>query len=358
MNLETTLAGLHLKNPLMPASGPLTGDAEKMQAIADMGVGAMVTKTISSGPAEIARPCIVGVQQTVFNTELWSEFGPDVWVNDFLPNTTLLGIPVIVSCGYSAADMALLIPQLDAFADAFEISTHYVGTNLDDIAKTVRTIRHYTQKPVFMKLSPHAPDPERFATMVLENGGTGIVAINSLGPCMTIDAARRNVRISTKGYSWASGPAIKPLALAMVHRIRTAHPEMPIIGVGGVRSAEDVIEFLLAGANAVQMLSSALLFGKDLYQQILTNLPAAMQKFGFNSIADIRKTVLASKPDKGNTDFPIIDAAKCTKCGLCERVCPWFSMKCGLTVVANTETCFSCGLCESRCPVGAISGVL
>jgi len=362
MDLTTNLGSLTLANPLLPASGPLTGDADKLLWMAAQGVGALVTKTVSAEAAVVPRPCIAGGKDWLRNAELWSEFGPDRWVNEFLPAVRAgTKTPLIVSLGYTEAELRALVPRLDPWADAFEVSTHYVGSDLGALARTVDAIRSMTAKPLFLKVSPHVPDPVAFARTAVDHGATGIAAINSLGPTLAIDLGRRSIAWgNTQGEFWTSGPAIKPLALALVRRIKQAVPDCVVLGTGGVQSAEDVLEFLLAGADAVQMLSAALLKGKDLYAKILAALPSTLEKYGFVSVADARASGLTPWEPRWTPRVPVVDKATCTRCGLCEKLCPYFAMKAPKNVAAKADpqTCFGCGLCESRCPVGAISGVL
>lgn len=360
MDLSTKIAGINLKNPLMPASGPLVGDFEKIMAIASFGVGAVVTKTISTLAANVPRPCIYGDKNRIMNAELWSEFPPEKWIDDILPNLKgQLNVPIIISVGYTVEDMKLLIPKLDRYADAFEISTHYVGKDVKAIGKIVKTIRKNTHKPIFMKISPHIPDPVAFAKVAKENGANGIVAINSLGPTMVVDISKREVLVGNKdGQVWSSGPVVKPTALAIVNTIREAVEDFTIIGTGGIATADDIIEFLLAGADAVQMISSAMIWGKDLYEKLIKELPQALERYGFASIDDVIKTRLKKGSEKYDIRYPIVDINKCTGCSLCEKICPYFAMEVNNTAKTNKEKCFGCGLCESRCPVKAISGIL
>lgn len=360
MDLSTNINGLNLKNPLMPASGPLVGSYEKMMAIQKFGVGCMVAKTISIKGAEVPRPCIIANQDSLMNAELWSEYSLEHWLQYILPDLKRdLKIPLILSVGYTKEDMEVLIPALDEYADAFEVSTHYVGKDLNVIGGTVKTITDLTNKPVFMKISPHIPDPVAFAQVVRENGAKGIVAINSLGPTMKIDIGRRKVLVGNEqGEVWTSGPAIKPVALAIINKIKSAMPDFTVIGTGGVASAEDVLEFLLAGADAVQMLSAAMLKGKDLYERIVKDLPGALEKYNFSSVQEVIDTPLLKGKVKFNPDHPVIDNRKCKKCGICERVCPYFALSMDETVEVDRDKCFGCGLCQSRCPSKAISGIL
>jgi len=345
MDLRTNIAGIELENPLMPASGPLVGSYEKMMAIAEF---------------EVPRPCIIANSNSIMNAELWSEYPMKYWINIILPDLRKdLKIPLILSVGYSKEDMEVLIPALEGYCDAFEVSTHYVGKDLSQIGETVRTITALTNKPVFMKISPHIPDVVAFAKVVQENGAKGIVAINSLGPTLKLDAAKRRVLMGNEsGEVWTSGPAIKPVALAIVNKIKTAMPNFTVIGAGGIESATDIVEFLLAGADAVQMLSAAMLRGKDLYQKILKDLPVVLTSLNFKSVKEVVETPLQKGNVKYQPSHPVIDHGKCNLCGICERICPYFALEITNRVVVNIQECFGCGLCESKCPAKAMSGVL
>lgn len=359
MDLSTKFDGLVLKNPLMPAAGPLVGDDTKMLWLnKEAGLGAIVAKTISVADAHIPHPCIVGDNNAIYNCELWTEYSKDKWINEFLPRYVKEKgkTPLILSVGYTKEDMEILIPQLDKFADAFEVSCHYVGSDQNKLAEVVRTIRSLTTKPFYMKISPHIPDPEGFAHIIKINGANGVVAINSLGPSMVIDVENRKMLANNdKGFVWMSGPVIKPLALATVYTIKQAEPSLTVIGVGGVSSAKDVIEFLLAGASAVGMLSSPMLRGKDLYKKVISDLPSELKKYGFSSIEEVINTSLR-KETHYEAELPLLIKEKCIHCGLCERNCPYFAIKMdeNKLPVFDSTLCFRCGLCASRCAKKAI----
>jgi dihydroorotate dehydrogenase (fumarate) len=355
MNLTTQFDGLTLANPLMPASGPLVGDYEKLHFMCLQGCGAVVTKTISTKLPVIPKPCIYGDKDFVMNSELWSELPYQTWVEDILPKYSLnKDRPLIISVGYSESDMETLIPLLDPYADAFEVSTHYVGTNLSVIEGIVKTIRKHTLKPIYMKISPHIPSPELFAKTIKNAGANGIVAINSLGPTMKIDIQDRKIVYGNDaGFVWTSGPIIKPVALATVYKIKQAEPTLTIIGTGGIKSADDVIEFLLAGASAVQMLSAALLKGKDLYSKIILDLPKALSKYGFNSVSEVLNTVLDRSVDYTGV-VPTLIPEKCIACQLCKDICPYFAIEYPQIITIDPVKCFRCGLCVAKCPTKAL----
>ncbi len=357
MDLSVNLLDLYFENPLGPAAGPIVEGLENMQFFNNNTCGFNVAKTISVKGAIVPKPCIAGTSNAIYNCELWSELHSDVWIKEILPIIHKeKKKPLIISSGYQEEDFRYLIPKLDPYADMFEISTHYVKENLSGI---VKSIRENTDKPIFMKLSPHVDDYLGFVKTVLDAGATGIVAINSLGPGTAIDLKNRSVLLAEE--IWMSGPAIKPIALHRVYKIRKAFPDIPIIGVGGIGKATDILEFILAGADLVQMLSSALIKGRTLYDKIIKDLPKALEEYGFSSIEEIRKlrkeTIL--KPvDKIENNPPSFNE-NCTLCMICVRICPAEALeKDNDKIVVDKERCIRCGLCQSRCPVDAIYGVL
>lgn len=363
MDIRTKLAHITLENPLLPASGPLTGTDRRMLDLAAQGVGALVTKTIAPEAAQVGRACIVGEGDIIANSEAWSEYPASTWTGEFLPRVREgTRVPVMASIGYSADDMKTLIPALEPFAAFYEVIPRYVGKDLAAVGEIVREARRHTEKPLFVKINANMPEPVEFAGVVAEAGAQGVVAITSLGPSMMMDLENRRPRIGIPGgFVWTSGPPLKPLALATVAQIRRAHPDITVIGCGGVVSAADVLEFLLAGADAVQMLSGAMLRGRQLYRKILADLPGALEKYGFSSVQEVRDTGLGEPRIRDAASPPKIDHATCTRCGRCVDNCPymalgWQGRRDQVTV--DAAECFGCGLCESRCPVRAIRGVL
>jgi len=356
MSLKVRLYDVVFDNPLLPASGPIVGSIHNLLHFNLSKVGGIVTKTISVEGAVVSKPCIAGKDNTIYNTELWSEYPIDKWSEQILPELKKeIRKPLIVSVGYTASDMERVVPKVNEFADFFEVSTHY---GMDELGPLVEKICTLTDKPVFVKLSPHIQDYIAFVEKAIEYGAKGIVATNSLGPGMIVDLKSRSVTIGVDGgKSWISGPSIKPIALHRVANIRKAFPNLPIIACGGVEKAEDVLEFVLAGADLVQMLSSSLIKGRDLFDKIVSDLPVVMARYGIASIEELRNTDLDTKP-LGRGGYPVVDDNSCTKCRLCVRICPEMALSLDSNIQLDSERCICCGLCQSRCPVGAISGVL
>lgn len=363
MNLAVNLAGIHLSNPLMPGSGPLTGDGERIVALAGLGLGAVVTKTIAPEAAQVVRPCIARKGNVIMNCEAWSEFPAERWIQTYLPYTAEhTDRPVIASVGYCPEDYARIIPRIDHMVAGYECVARFHNNSGDysEVGACVRAFRGLTDKPIWVKMSGNKPDPVGFGRVCLDNGATGVVAITSLGPCLAVDIQNRRPLIGlSSGYSWASGPAIKPLALSTVFMLKQALPQISIIGSGGIANAEDVLEFLLAGADAVEMLSAAMLYGKQTYQKIIAELPAALEKYGFASIDDVKAQRLQVGQVSCSPSYPEVDEQRCNGCGLCAKNCPYSAIVMqGAVPQVDRETCFGCGLCQSACPARAISHVL
>lgn len=362
MDLKTTLCGIELDNPLMPGSGPISGDSDRLLVLDGMGIGGLVTKTIAVAAAEVVRPCIVKKDGVIFNCEAWSEYDADRWIEDFLPRTAkAVTRPILASVGYGPEDYEYIIPKIDHMVSGYECVArfHSNRTDYDELSESIQTFARLTTKPFWVKMSANRADIVGFARTCFENGAAGVVAITSLGPCLAVDVRRREPLIGLEsGFSWASGPVIKPVALSTVFQIKQAIPEISIIGSGGVASAEDVLEFLLCGADAVEMLSAAMMRGRSLYKKIVGDLPKTLKKFGFSSIDEVRRTGLTNPPTVFEPSHPVV-GDDCTGCTLCAINCPYDAMKMvDHKAVPDLDKCFGCGLCESICPVKCISNVL
>jgi dihydroorotate dehydrogenase subfamily 1 len=252
IDTSVELAGLHLRNPLLPGSGPPGATLRKLRKLELAGIGAMLAKTISTVPAVVPKPCMAFDGELFFNIEKWSEISAAEWISEILPALKEREVPLLVSVGYTAKDVEALFPMLDEWVDGYELSTHYGTSRQEQYKAIVGTAKKLTRKPVIMKLSAHAPDLLETAKTCEASGADAITAINSIGPVMSIDIEKRSSRLGvTEPYAWLSGPAIKPLAMRAVYDI--AHTvKIPVIACGGVASGRDVIEFMMAGATAVE----------------------------------------------------------------------------------------------------------
>lgn len=353
--LEVEFSGLRLKNPVMPAAGPPVKDGDAALAAAQGGAGAIVTKTISTQGAPVPKQCMAEIRGGFLNTELWSELSPEHWLEYEYPRVREAGLPVIVGMGYSAEQISKLAKQVRPYADALELSTHYLGHDPSPVVEAIKAAKKAVDLPVYVKLSPQI-DIKLFATAAEAAGADGLVLINSLGPCLDIDIETGAPLMGSKtGYGWLSGRAIFPVALRAVYEAYK-HVDIPILGVGGITSGTEAIKMIMAGATAVQVCTAAILEGPGIYGKIAGQMEKYMAEQGIESLAEIRG--LAHKhqrQDDLQQWLPLIDPEACTACGACAKSCVYHAITINGYAVVDEERCFGCGLCITRCKFGAIT---
>ncbi|OEU51848.1 MAG: dihydroorotate dehydrogenase B catalytic subunit [Desulfuromonadales bacterium C00003096] len=262
-DLSVEFAGLRLKNPVMPASGTF-GYGEEYSPYMDLNrLGAIVTKGLSLRPkAGNPTPRIAETNGGMLNAIGLQNVGMDAFVEQKLPFLKELQTPVIVNFfGNSLEEYgqaAQRLAQIDEIAAVeLNISCPNVkqggivfGTDPGAAAEVVSLVRRHINKPLIVKLTPNVTDITVIARAVEEAGADAISCINTLTG-LAVDIRRRRPRLAN-GTGGLSGPALRPLAVRMVYQVVQA-VNLPVIGVGGIMSAEDALEFLIAGAHAVQV---------------------------------------------------------------------------------------------------------
>lgn len=262
-DLSVEFAGLRLKNPVMPASGTF-GYGEEYSPYMDLNrLGAIVTKGLSLRPkAGNPTPRIAETNGGMMNAIGLQNVGVDVFVEQKLPFLNKLQTPVIVNFfGNSLEEYgqaAQRLSQIDGIAAVeLNISCPNVkqggivfGTDPRAAGEVVSLVRSHINKPLIVKLTPNVTDITVIARAVEEAGADAICCINTLTG-LAVDIRRRRPRLAN-GTGGLSGPALRPLAVRMVYQVVQA-VSLPVIGVGGIMSAEDALEFLIAGAHAVQV---------------------------------------------------------------------------------------------------------
>ena len=262
MNTKVNLAGVELKNPVMTASGTFGSGAEYSEFVDLNRLGAVVTKGVANVPwPGNPTPRIAEVYGGMLNAIGLQNPGIDVFVKRDIPFLKQYDTKIIVNvCGKTTEDYIEVVERLgDEPVDLLEINISCPNVKEGGIAfgqdpKAVeaitREVKKYAKQPVIMKLSPNVTDITEMARAA-EAGGADVVSLINTITGMKIDINRRTFALANK-TGGMSGPAVKPVAVRMVYQVANA-VKIPIIGMGGIASAEDALEFIMAGATAVSV---------------------------------------------------------------------------------------------------------
>jgi dihydroorotate dehydrogenase (NAD+) catalytic subunit len=262
-SLAVNIAGIHLKNPVMPASGTF-GYGEEYAPYLDLErIGAIVTKGLSLRPkAGNPTPRIAETISGMLNAIGLQNVGIDDFIKFKLPFLREVNTPVIVNFFGNTLDeygeVAARLADLPEVAGLeLNISCPNVkqggivfGTDPKAAAEVVGLVRSRSKKPLIVKLTPNVTDITVIARAVEEAGADALCCINTITG-MAVDIKTRKARLANK-TGGLSGPAIRPIAVRMVHQVVQA-VKIPVIGVGGIVRAADALEFLIVGARAVQV---------------------------------------------------------------------------------------------------------
>ncbi len=260
MNTKVTIAGVTLNNPVMTASGTFGSGMEYGEFVDLNRLGAVVTKGVANVPwPGNPTPRVAEVYGGMLNAIGLQNPGVDVLIERDLPFLKQYDTKVIVNiCGKTVEDYLEVVERLgDEAVDMLEINVSCpnvkegaiaFGQQTDALYDITSQIRKKAKQPVIMKLSPNVTDIAEMAKAAEAAGADALSMINTITG-MKIDVYRRKFVLANK-TGGLSGPAIKPVAVRMVYQVAQA-VKIPIIGMGGIATAEDAIEFLLAGATAV-----------------------------------------------------------------------------------------------------------
>ncbi len=262
MNTKVNLAGVELKNPVMTASGTFGSGAEYSEFVDLNRLGAVVTKGVANVPwPGNPTPRIAEVYGGMLNAIGLQNPGIDVFAKRDIPFLKQYDTKIIVNvCGKTTEDYIEVVERLaDEPVDLLEINISCPNVKEGGIAfgqdpKAVeaitREVKKYAKQPVIMKLSPNVTDITVMAKAA-EAGGADVLSLINTLTGMKIDINRRAFAIANK-TGGMSGPAVKPVAVRMVYQVANA-VSLPIIGMGGIATAEDALEFIMAGATAVSV---------------------------------------------------------------------------------------------------------
>jgi len=294
--LEVEVAGLKFRNPALLAAGILGMTAESLIRVAEAGAGGLVTKSIGLKPRKgYPNPTVVQVSCGLINAMGLPNPGIKTFSEEIREVKRRVKVPLIVSVyGYSAEEFAETAElAVKAGADAVELNVscpHVEGTggeigqNPELLKEVVSKVKRRISKPIFVKLSPNVTDIAQLAETAVKAGADAITAINTVR-AMKIDIKTGRPILANR-IGGLSGPAIKPIAVRCVYEIYE-RVGVPILGCGGISNWRDVIEFILAGASAVQVGTAIALRGLEVFRAISKGVEAYIKKKGFRSVGEI-----------------------------------------------------------------------
>ena len=264
LDLEINLGDQSFKNPLFVASGTYGYGIEANDLSDSSKLGAIITKSITRFPREgNPPPRIVETPSGMINSIGLANMGVEKYIDSVLPQKDKIGTEIITNvAGFSISDYLFVIEKLESIEApicGYEINISCPNVEagkmefaVDDqlTGKLTENLRAATDKLLIIKLSPNVTDIKTIATAASQGGADAVSAINTVfGMSINVHTKKPNINTDIGGLS---GPAIKPIGIANVYKIFKSI-DIPIIGIGGITSAKDVIEYMLAGASAVQI---------------------------------------------------------------------------------------------------------
>jgi dihydroorotate dehydrogenase (NAD+) catalytic subunit len=293
--MEIELCGVKMKNPTMLAAGVMGSTAASLNWVSRCGAGAVVTKSFSKMPNKgYKNPTTVEVDGGIINAIGLSSPG----VETFKKELGLLNddVPRVASIyGATPEEFSQIAMEIENLVDLVELNVSCphamsgcgaaIGQDKELTFDVVKSVKDTVSVPVIVKLTPNVTDLTEIALSAEEAGCDGLTLINSLGPGMRIDLETGRPILSNT-FGGMSGPAIKPIALRCVFQTY-AVTDVPLLGVGGISNARDVVEFLYAGASAVQVGTAIMEKGPEIFAEICTGLEKFMIEHEFDSISDM-----------------------------------------------------------------------
>ena len=295
VNMKVNIAGVEWNNPVTVASGTF-GSGIEFEEFVDLNkLGAVTTKGVANVPwTGNPTPRVAETYGGMMNAVGLQNPGSDLFCARDIPFLKKYDTKIIVNvCGRSKEDYCEVVERLaNEPVDMLEINISCpnvkeggiaFGQNAKAAEDITKAVKQYAKQPVIMKLSPNVTDITEMAKAVEAGGADAVSLINTLTG-MKIDVNRRKFVLANK-TGGVSGPAIHPIAVRMVYQTANA-VKIPIIGMGGIASAEDAIEMILAGASAVSV-GTANFYNPGVTMEIVDGIEKYMEKYGFENLTDM-----------------------------------------------------------------------
>ena len=365
--LATEFAGIPIKNPIVVAAGPWSRNGAAIQKAIDAGAAVVVTETITLEEAanQPSPHLFLGMKpEQMFNTTRFSDMSLEQWEQD-LERLQKKDCKIIASiCGTSPSEVSYLAGKVERMGvDAIEITlsapvgirNRTSNSNPQEIHEVVRAAVEATEIPVFVKLSYEAATSPAVIEALEQAGAHGVTAINSLKGLKGVDL--ENHRVYMSSYAGYSGEPIKPMALATVATLKQL-THLPVCGCGGVQKAEDVLEFLMLGAGAVEIASVILREGYGVIETMLRDLNRWLddhQYDGVDNVVGLALDTISPFEEVAPGQLTARLAGECDGCGICVPACIYDALVCETGTVSFVPgKCTGCGMCVELCPRRAL----
>ena len=319
VDLSVELGPLRLRNPVVTASGTFASGQEIGRFFDVARLGAVVCKSVTLEPrAGLPTPRVAETASGMLNAIGLQNPGIEGWLERDLPWLVARGVTTICSiAGGSISEYRQLAERLRGVEGIAAVEVNISCPNVESrgqifaceppaTREVITQVVRLLDVPVFAKLTPDVSDITVIARAAAEGGAAGVSLINTLLG-MAIDVRTRRPRLGgvTGGLS---GPAIKPVAVRAVHQVHRALPDLPIIGMGGVRTVEDVVEFMLAGASAVAV-GTATFSNPETAMELVEGLPEWLADQDVSRLADLRGAVRLPDAPAGPGD-PVVQGSE------------------------------------------------
>lgn len=287
---------LLLKNPVLTASGTFGYGTEYARLVDVERLGAVISKAVTQRPRNgNPQPRIAETPAGMLNAIGLQNIGVEALIRDKAPIWSTWRVPVVVNiAGFAIAEYVAVVEQLDGVRGVAAIELNISCPNVasegetfglfpDSAARVTSAVRAATDLPLIVKLSPNVTDITEIARAVVGAGADALSLINTI-PGMVIDLATRRPYLSNR-TGGLSGPAIRPIAVRMVYQVAQA-VSVPILGIGGIATAEDALQFLMAGATAVEV-GTATFANPAAAVEIVDGIAEFLERQGLSSVREV-----------------------------------------------------------------------
>ena len=385
-NLEVSIAGVKFRNPLILASATPGWDGERLKQAWEAGAGAVVPKSLGPSTTWAKHPRTGRMKliktgkkrMGMVNIELYTTMGLDEWLERELALAAETNAAVIASivAQPDPKDTIEVAKKVEATGNAvmFEINVScpmpfgadkvgfQMGNNPEICHNQVEAVKAAVSLPVGIKLTPTSHNMVPMAVAAAEAGADTLTIANSVRSFAGLDIKTGKPHLCA--YGGYSGPAIRPITMRHVSEVARA-VDIPIQAVGGISTWEDVVEYIMLGASAVQICTSIMWLGYDHFQTILDGLNQYMDEEKLDSLESIRGKALPyiKTIDDLAQDEPLfakLNPDRCTNlikggCEMCRNVCFYGAINFDPRMSLIRENCDGCGLCMEVCPKGALT---